>query len=59
MLEEDINIGDNDQGEPHIMLSSDELVQSLGNFEEDLFVDDQFPDLFHELWSINDHHLQP
>ncbi|XWS48881.1 hypothetical protein CRYUN_Cryun13aG0114600 [Craigia yunnanensis] len=44
-----------DQGDkiltPDIMLS-DELVQSLENFES-LFID-QFPDLSHELWSMNE-----
>ena len=48
-------IEDGDQGDkiltPDIMLS-DELVQSLENFES-LFID-QFPDLSHELWSMNE-----
>ncbi|XVF13061.1 hypothetical protein REPUB_Repub08aG0175200 [Reevesia pubescens] len=37
---------------PDITLSTDELVQSLESFEG-LFLD-QFPDLSHELWSMNE-----
>ncbi|XVF10517.1 hypothetical protein REPUB_Repub07fG0189800 [Reevesia pubescens] len=48
-------VEDGDQGDkiltPDIMLS-DELVQSLENFEGLFF--DQFPDLSHELWSMNE-----
>ncbi|XVF52979.1 hypothetical protein PTKIN_Ptkin05aG0061500 [Pterospermum kingtungense] len=55
MLEED-HIGD-DQGDkivtPDIILSDELMVQSLENFEG-LFLD-QFPDLSHELWSMNDY----
>ncbi|XP_039051902.1 WRKY transcription factor 22-like isoform X2 [Hibiscus syriacus] len=38
---------------PNIMLS-DELVQSFENFEFEGFFLDQFPDLSHEVWPVNE-----